>query len=282
MIDRVVVTAFPGYFFMSVLCLQSIHKYFPDTPITIIIDNYDLKLWPDYVSQYQNYIDSEFENLDISYKLYTELPKVDDAHMGGWFRQQLIKLHVDHFVNEDSLLLVDADVILEEYPRLDNIPANPVPFGPISAGFHHYIKYMLGIDPWLGTKEQNLGSSWAPVRYVTKQLIQSLRSHVEKIHQKNFLDLHLDLMKQQKIVAYDPDCNTMIMSEYEMLEVFRRHLWTHPLPLQRGAGNFYHTSEKDWRRDRGWFESKGVNIADELWEKVQFFGTNPIYQTGNN
>jgi hypothetical protein len=275
MIDRVVVTVFPGYLFMSVLCLRSIHKYFADTPITIIIDDYGLDCWPNFVEQYQTYISSQFVELDITYRKYSELDGVDEANMGGWFRQQLIKLHVDQFVSEDRILLVDADVILEELPNLNAVPANSWPYTPISAGFHHYIEFMLGIAPWLGTKEENLCASWVPIRFVTRDLIQSLRQHVEQQHNQNFLRLHIDLMKQQQIVAFDPNCETMIMSEFEMLEVFRKYLWTDPLPLQPGIGKFYHTSDKDWNQTRTWFEKQQVQVSDELWDQVQRFGSNP-------
>ena len=38
-IDRVVITTFPGYFFITKLCIRSIKKYFPHLPIDIIIDD---------------------------------------------------------------------------------------------------------------------------------------------------------------------------------------------------------------------------------------------------
>lgn len=278
MIDRVVVTVFPGYCFMSVLCLRSIQKYFPNTPVSIIIDDFGLDLWPDFCEQYQTFINSQFPEIKFDYRKYSELADVDSANMGGWFRQQLIKLHVDHFVQETHILLVDADVILEELPKLNLVPVNSFPITPISVGFHLYIEFMLGIDPWLGTKEQNLGSSWIPIRYVTRDLLKSLRDHVEQKHKQNFLQLHLDLMRQQKIVAYDPDCKTMVMSEFEMLEVFRRHLWTTSFPLSQDASKFYHTSEKDWHRAKSWFEDRQVVIEDSLWKKMQIFGSNTAIQ----
>lgn len=281
MIDRVVVTVFPGYFFMSVLCLKSIDKYFHNVPITLIVDDFGLDLWNDFADQYQQYIQATFPTLNICFRRFSELDKVDDANMGGWFRQQLIKLYIDHFVDEENILLIDADVILEELPKLDHVPAIPVLPDPISAGFQLYIQHMLGIDPWLDTKEQNLCASRVPIRYVTRSLIQALRNHVEVLHKKNFLDLHIDLMRQQKIVAYDPAGKTMTMSEFEMLEVFRKYLWKHPLPLRPRMEKFYHTSEKDWKKDRSWFESQAVLVTDQHWHQLQTFGSNPVYQTGN-
>ena len=278
MIDRIVVTVFPGYCFMSVLCLRSLCDHVPTTPITIIIDDFGLDRWPTFPDEYQTYIDSQFPYLNIEYRRYSELPDVDAANMGGWFRQQLIKLHVDHFVKENNILLVDADVILEQSPRLDVIPASSWPATPISAGFHLYIEFMLGIDPWLGNQKENLCASWVPIRLVTRDLLQALRDHVETRHNKNFLQLHIDLMKQQKIVAFDPDCKTMIMSEFEMLEVFRKYLWENPLPLSNGASQFYHTSQKDWNTDMSWFVDKQVEVDNDLWNKVKVFGSNPAIQ----
>lgn len=278
MIDRVVVTVYPGYFFMSVLCIKSIQQHIPGVPITIIIDDFELESWPEYPTQYQTYITQQFPTLNIDYRRYSELPTVDDARMGGWFRQQLIKLYVDQFVKEDCILLVDADVVLEETPDVLTIPAMTWPTTPIGIGFSLYVKFMLGVDPWLGTKEDNLGSSWVPIRFVTRELLQALRTHVETHHNKNFLELHIELMKQQKIVAFDPECQTMIMSEFEMLEVFRRHLWKHPLPLRHGTTRFYHTSQKDWQVGRHWFEQQQVNVDNQLWNQVLIFGSNPVIQ----
>lgn len=278
MIDHIVVTAYPGYFFMSVLCIRSIQQYLPDIPITIIVDDFGLGDWTQYPEQYQNYITSQFPTTEISYRRYSEIPTVDNAQVGGWFRQQLIKLYVDQFVTADRILLIDADVILKEIPGIDTVPAKSWPVTPISIGFHLYVEFMLGIEPWLGTRDQNLGSSWVPVRFVTQDLLQSLRNHVERRHNKNFLELHLELMKQQKIVAFDPECKTMIMSEFEMLEVFRRHLWKQPLPLVEGHSDFYHTSEKDWQLGKTWLESHQVTVEDNLWNQVMLFGSNPAIQ----
>lgn len=275
MIDRVVVTAWPGYFFMSVLCIRSIEKHFHNTPITILVDDFDLKLWPDFPEQYQIYLKSQFDKLDIDFQRYSQLTGVNDAGTGGWFRQQLIKLHVDNFVKEENILLVDADVILLEKPTWHAVPATPWPLGPVSKGFQNYIKFMLGIEPFLGTKEQNLCASWVPIRFVTRDLLQSLRDHIEHVHNKNFLQLHIELMQQQKIVAYDSNGLSMVMSEFEMLEVFRRHLWKFPLPFRKFVEEFYHTSKEDWINGKTWFEDQQVLIPDNLWNNLEIFGSNP-------
>lgn len=278
MIDRVVVTVFPGYCFMSVLCIRSVLEHVPTTPITVIIDDFDLESWPNFVSNYQDFLSQQFCDVDIEFCCYSQLDKIDHANMGGWFRQQLVKLYVDQFVDEDNILLVDADVILQQPPKLDTVPAGSWPYTPISAGFNLYVAYMLNREPWLGTKEQNLSTSWVPVRYVSRQLIQALRRHVEHMHGKDFLDLHIDLMIEKKIVAYDPQGQTMIMSEFELLEVFRKHIWHESLPFSEGAAPFYHTSEKDWQKDIGWFESRNVTVPRSLWESMIRFGSNPVFQ----
>jgi hypothetical protein len=276
MIERVVVTSFPGYVFMSVLCIRSIQKFLPDIPITVLLDDFGIDTWQAFPKQYQDYLNTQFNNLEFAN--FSLLKDVDSARMGGWFRQQLVKLHVDQFVQEHNVLLIDADVVLEETPRIDIVPAIHWPVTPISTGFQLYAKFMLGVDPWLGTPEQNLGSSWVPFRYVTRDLLQALREHVESRHGQNFLQLHIDLMQEQKIVAFDPESKTMIMSEFEMLEVFRKHLWKNPLPLSNGTSRFYHTSQKDWNTEKSWFAKHQVQIDEQIWSKVKVFGSNPAIQ----
>jgi hypothetical protein len=276
-IDRVVVTTFPGYFFITVLCLRSVKKYLPHLPVDIIIDDFGLDHWPNYVDDCQQYLRSEFSDLDLNFLLFSQLSKVDDARHGGWFRQQLIKLHLDQLIKGDDWLSVDADVIFKEYPNLNIIPVTKTSADAIDSGNRLYVKYMLNVDqPFLGNDADHLCASGVPFRYLSRKLLTQLRQHVEQNHRKNFLQLHLDLMTTGKIVAFDPDAQKMIMSEFQLIEVYRNQFCNNDFVIKIGTSAFDHDSVKDWHRSREWFESQGVTVTDQHWQLSQQFGQHHV------
>jgi hypothetical protein len=276
-IDRVVITTFPGYFFITVLCLRSVKKYLSHLPVDIIIDDFDLDHWPTYVNDCQQYLRSEFPEVNLNFGLFSQLANVDDARHGGWFRQQLIKLHLDQLVNGDDWLSVDADVIFREYPNLNIIPVTRTSADVIDSGNRLYVKHMLDVDrPFLGNDTDHLCASGVPFRYLSRKLLTQLRQHVEQNHRKNFLQLHLDLMTTGKIVAFDPDAQKMIMSEFQLIEVYRDQFCNDDFVIKIGTSAFDHDSVKDWHRSQEWFESQGVTVTDQHWQLSQQFGQHHV------
>jgi hypothetical protein len=272
-IDRVVITTFTGYFFITVLCLRSVKKYLSHLPIDIIIDDFDLQHWPTYVADCQQYLSSQFPDLNLNFVLFSQLPHVDDARHGGWFRQQLIKLHLDQLIPNTHWLSVDADVVFKEYPTINIIPVRSTTADAIDAGNRNYVKHMLSVDrPYLGRSDEHLCASGVPFRYLSQPLLTQLRQHVEQIHNKNFLQLHIDLMKSGEIVAYDPDMQRMIMSEFQLIEVYRDQFCNDDFEIKIGTSAFDHNSIKDWHRDRVWFESQNVPVTDRYWQLSQTVG----------
>jgi hypothetical protein len=276
-IDRVVITTFTGYFFITVLCLQSIKKYLAHLPIDIVIDDYDLTHWPTYVADCKQYLVDQFPDLDINFVLFSQLPHVDDAKHGGWFRQQLIKLHLDQLISADHWLSVDADVVFKEYPATNIIPVTRTTADAIDTGNRKYVKYMLAVErPYLGHDTEHLCASGVPFRYLSRDLLKYLRQHVEQIHNKNFLQLHIDLMNAGEIVAYDPDHQRMVMSEFQLIEIYRDQFCKDKFNIQVGTSAFDHDSVKDWHRDRAWFESQGVPVNDQHWQLSQQVGQHHV------
>jgi hypothetical protein len=276
-IDRVVITTFTGYFFITVLCLRSVKKYLSHLPVDIIIDDYDLAHWPTYVNDCKKYLVEQFPDLNINFVLFSQLPDVDNAKHGGWFRQQLIKLHLDQLISADYWLSVDADVVFKEYPALDTIPVTRTSADPIDAGNRKYVQYMLAVEqPYLGQDNEHLCASGVPFRYLSRDLLTDIRQRVEQTHNKDFLQLHIDLMKSGDIVAYDPDCQHMIMSEFQLIEVYRDQFRNDNLSIKIGTSAFEHDSVKDWNRDRSWFESQNVPVSDYHWQLSQTVGQNHV------
>jgi hypothetical protein len=276
-IDRVVITTFTGYFFITVLCLRSVKKYLSHLPVDIIIDDYDLTHWPTYVDDCKQYLTDQFPDLDINFVLFSQLPQVDDARHGGWFRQQLIKLHLDQLIPADNWLSVDADVVLRAYPLIDVIPVMRKSADAIDHGNRLYVKYMLDIEkPFLGNSSDHLCASGVPFRWLSKDLLKNLRHRVEQTHNKNFLQLHVDLMKSGDIVAYDPDMQRMIMSEFQLIEVYRDQFSNDNFNISIGTSAFDHDSVKDWHRERTWFESQEIPVSNQHWHLSQQVGQHHV------
>jgi hypothetical protein len=215
--------------------------------------------------------------LEIKFYQFSQISTVDQARASGWFRQQLIKLHLDQILDTDHWLLIDADVVLQDCPDIGTVPTLPHPPDPIGHGNRHYVKHMLRTDlPWLSieTETEFVCASGIPIRYLSRDLLTRLRSTVEQVHNKNFLELHLDLIAKQSIVAYDPDAAKMVMSEFQLIEYFRNRCYWQPLPLRHGAPDFYHTSIKDWNLGRNHFAN--IAVPDQYWKKLLEFSDSYI------
>lgn len=276
-IDRIVLTTFPGYFFTQVLSLRSIQQHAAGFPVDIIIDDFQLTHWPTYVDDCRRYLDYCFPDNNFNYYLYSQLPGIEKVQTGGWFRQQLIKMYLDHLLPGNRWLVVDADVVFLETPGVDMLSATMGNGGPIDLGNRLYVEHMLGTDqPWVVSKDEYWCLSAVPFRLIERDLLIELRDQAEKLH-GDFLQHHLDLFEKQQLVAFDPEGQTMIMSEFQLIEVFRNRYYKHPLPIGICvASDFEHSSIKDWNFDRSWFEERGIYITDQLWECSQQFGKNHV------
>ena len=278
-IDRIVLTTFPGYFFTQVLSLRSIQQYAAGFPIDIVIDDFGLAHWPTYVQDCQQYILENFSNMDITFHKFSDFPGIEKVQTGGWFRQQLVKLYLDHYVTDSNWLVVDADVVFKEIPRLDTVSAS-IRTDPesVDIGNRLYVQNMLDCDqPWVVNENEYWCLSGVPFRLIQKDLLQQLRNKIESVHNKNLFELHLELFEQSKLVAFDPLNQTMIMSEFQLIEVFRHRYYHSPLPIGRNtASNFDHSSLKDWKFERVWFEEQTVPVSDQYWERSQNFGEHHV------
>ena len=276
-IDRIALTTFPGYFFTQVLSLRSIQQYAAGFPIDIIIDDFGLTHWPTYVTDCQQYLDRCFPNNNFNYYLYSDLPGIEKVKTGGWFRQQLVKMYLDQLIPGNQWLLVDADVVFRESPNINTVSAVVRDGGPIDLGNRLYVQHMLNADqPWVDNETEFWCLSSVPFRLIERDLIIELRQHAEKLH-GDFLRHHLDLFETQQLVAFDPNGKTMVMSEFQLIEVFRHRYYRNPLPIVRhAASKFDHSSQKDWRFERSWFEERGVDTPNQYWNHSQTFGKHHV------
>jgi hypothetical protein len=217
--------------------------------------------------------------MDISFHKFSDFVGMEKVQTGGWFRQQLVKLYLDKFVPGDRWLVVDADVVFNEIPRLNTVSATiHTDPGSVDIGNRLYVQNMLDCDrPWVVNEHEYWCLSSVPFRLIQKDLLQQLRSKIESVHNKNLFELHLELFEQNKIVAFDPLNQTMIMSEFQLIEVFRHRYYHSPLPIgHHAASKFEHSSLKDWKFGRSWFEEQGISVTDQHWNSSQTFGTHHV------
>jgi hypothetical protein len=132
---------------------------------------------------------------------------------------------------------------------------------------------MLGTDrPWVVNENEYWCMSSVPFRYIPRDLLINLRHCVEDQHNRSLFDLHLDLFNQQQLVAYDPTGETMVMSEFQLIEIFRHRYYHSPLPIgECTASHFNHSSIKDWKKHRSDIEQYAT-VTDNHWHNLQEFG----------
>lgn len=278
-IDRIVLTTFAGYYFTQISCLRSIQKYAAGFPIDVIIDDFEIQHWPTYPDDCQKFIKDNFPDVDITFHKFSDFAGMEQVRTGGWFRQQLVKLYLDKFVTGNRWLLVDSDVEFVESLRVEVASAvlrhDPT---PVDIGNRLYVQQMLQCDkPWVIDEHQYWCMSSVPFRLLQRDLLEQLRTHSETANNENFFLAHLKRFENNTLVAYDPECKTAVMSEFQLIEVFRHRYYHTPLPLgDRTVSNFDHSSTKDWEFDRSYFEQKNISVQDREWQLSQTFGANRV------
>lgn len=219
----------------------------------------------------------------------SEVPAIDRCHVGAW-RQQLVKLCLDRYLPGETWLVIDADVIFEQSLDFDFIPVaafseQHAQTDSTSLGNRLYVKYMLG-GPYekIPIGNNNFAEcSVVPFRQLTRSLLSQIRTHVEKLHQIDFIQLHLDLIQQGKIVGYDPECRSMVMSEFALIEIYRLYFSAHPMPTGNvgqhhtytldlnGDYRYRHSSLRDWNLGLEWLQAQGLRITDDQWQMSKLF-----------
>lgn len=296
--DCYAITTWPGYVFQTALCIKSIAQYFPKKPIHIIVDTnhtHAVDPWPNFFEHLQIYLNQQYWQHDnLVYHRVDDVPLIDSCKV-GWWRQQLVKLNLDQYLPGNHWLVVDADIIFEQTLEFDSVPVKidhlyALESDPITIGNRLYVKHMLNTE-YDRISHDNFPAcaSAVPFRQLDRKLLTQLRTMVEQNHNKNFTQLHLDLFESCEIVAMDPECKKMVMSEFELIEVFRRYLsdcplptrsvgWSHTFALQcDGDYRFRHSSLADWTLGREWLEAQHLQITDAQWQMSKQFRENMPY-----
>ena len=186
--------------------------------------------------------------------------------------------------------MVDADIIFDQPLIFDHVPVKVDWYlekqqDSITLGNRLYVKHMLNTEiDYITCDNLPACASAVPFRQLDRKLLTDIRAHVEHIHQQDFVDMHVDMFKAQQIVGYDPDGQSMIMSEFELIEVYR-HM-TNPLPFRAvgwdhtfalectGDYRFRHSSLPDWDVGRDWLQAQHLKISNKIWQKSKYFQEN--------
>lgn len=293
----IAVLTFPGHTLQTTLSLLSIIQRVQPAQISVLIDDYASGSWDNYVDDVKNWIIGYVHNVvpiyqrpTINFKLYSELDL--GRCTSGWWRAQLIKLYCDQLLTFDKIFLVDGDIIFDRLPALD-ILENVIPYtqrtpgqiSSVSILHQNYVKKLLGISQgYLTVNNQYVATSPVPFRVLASNTLAELRQHVEQLHNKNFLNLHLDWFDDQTIIGYEDPPTRMIMTEWELIECYRTYLTNQSLSMiELGSGYsidqntnrcteavvYKHSYKRDYAIGKEWFESKLGVLPDRLWVDIE-------------
>jgi hypothetical protein len=282
-VDTAVLT-FPGHFFQTALCIQSLLRHYPDytNTITIIADDVQCEPWVSYISDLRDFYQDRFEVIETS-----TLCKIPDC-VAGWWRQQLIKLTLDQILPGHEWFVVDGDVIFRSRCEVaDRVPISRR-YDPASRWNQmcvNYVRGVLGTDQGvLHDQDQPVVTSPVPFRCLDRDLLQCLRGHVESRFSSHFVDLHLGWFQDQTIVADIDPPTQWVMSEWELIECFRQMVQGQRLPyhdlgsgfqidadlekIRDEHGIFLHSYKRDAVIGPSWFRDQGLAVPDPIWQRA--------------
>jgi len=267
---NIAITTYPGHAFSTYLTVKSIREHISNDPITLIVDDFFMEGWATFIDDIEQLIPN------VSIRRYGELQGSLLATVGkGWFRQQLVKMNVDRYLDGD-VLIVDGDVIFDESVDLSVVPLKIRPtIDSLDIGFDNYVKQVLKVD--VGHIDRNgywCATSPIPFRFIEQGFLTGMREYISKLHGVEFTQFHIQEIHNG---------NMEQLSEWELIEVYRQQISDSPRPCKlTDAGNhtfgetitnpgfkYRHSSMKDDEIGRGWFQYFGVPITDELWQKSQ-------------
>lgn len=278
---KVAVLTYPGHFFLTQLCVRCLARWdlYSTAELTILYDDLDLDTWVDFAQDLrQTFPRTQFV-------AYSSLPNIHKVQV-GWWRQQLVKLHVDQMLPGDQWFLVDGDVLFDSAidPRV--IPVSRYRSDDVAIMMANYVRDMLGIDqPYITVDRVPCVTSAIPWRLVDRELLQKLRCHVQHRYPGEVVDVHAAWFQDQTIVAGWPAPTKWIMSEWELIENYRFHVMGTDWPLSVLGGydydtdlqtvsTFRHGFVKDQELGTEWFQQQDLEIDPALWAKSRYWWEN--------
>lgn len=289
-----VVLTFPGHLLHTVLCIRSLHKWYPGCDqYDIIVDDVDVACWPTFLSDAEAFFHDNLSRSGITFVItpVSTLTSIAECHC-GWWRQQLVKLTLHEILPHEEFFVVDGDVIFDSHCDVHNrlpITERSVPdmMDTLNA---NYVRNLLGIDQGMLLFDgQPCVTNPIPFRYLTSDLLRDLNLHIKQRFGKNLIELHLAWFLDQTIVAFLDDPMAMAMSEWELIECYRRYvlhqdlpmidigsgypILTHTADFESPTGIFRHGYVRDWQLGQAWFQQQNLQISELLWQRIHNWTT---------
>ena len=280
-----VILTFPGHFFQTLLSIKTLIDFYPEVnAVSFVLDDINKSPWNNYPDNFEKSLN---DLIDIKCKIY-QTSKIDqfDKCVSGWWRQQLVKLSLDKILDGEQWFVVDGDTIFATRCEIENV----VPITRRSDHESNFSKMSVNyVSTLLGTTQGcllddgvQICTNAIPFRLMDRSLLEMLRRHVESKFNKEFIQLHLDWFNDQTIVAdFNPPIK-MVMSEWELIECYRRYVLGINWPfVEIGSGYgtdvdltrvdtknlFRHSYKRDTEIGKSWFQQQGLKINDDIWQR---------------
>jgi len=282
------VLTFPGHFFQTLLSIKSLIEHYRDTShVTVVLDDIDQGPWLTYASDCFDQI-SELTTLPVDIKRTSQLGLINQC-VAGWWRQQLVKCCLDQIVSGQHWFVVDGDTIFETHCDVqDRVPITRRHDrnSRFSLMSQNYVRGLLGIEQgYLTDRNEWVCTNAVPFRWLDRSFLESLRSRIEQTFNKEFVRLHLDWFQDQTIVADHDPPDRMVMSEWELMECYRRYVLRDVRPFHDVGSGYPHDIDRSriaqthdvfrhayrWDSEIGsaWFESRGLAVDPDTWQRSQ-------------
>lgn len=281
-----VILTFPGHFFQTALTVRSLRQWYPEIKQwSMVLDDVQRDPWWDYEHHTKQYLGMLFPDLQFDFYRNSDREPLTRC-VAGWWRQQLVKLTLDEIQADDEWFVVDGDVVFCSRCEVrDRLPVTQ--HADIDSGFTkmatNYVTRLLGVDlgyiQWDGRR---VGTNPVPFRHLDRALLRSLRQHVESRFDRSFVELHLEWFLDQTIVAHIEPPDRMVMTEWELIEAYRRYVLGQELDLvDVGSGYdmgcldnphpgdhvYAHAYRRDTEIDLEWWQTH-LDMPLQYWDRA--------------
>lgn len=280
--DAVAVITYPGHCITTLLTVKNLQNLTGwQVPVYLFVDDIGKQYqeWDgDYIDNIRKFYDFEFTVVKFSEFGW---PYIWD----GWLTQQLVKLNIDRFLPGDTWYVTDGDVYVKELLEYGTTPFNYVPDRNklIHAQNRSYLKHILKTpDILLEHKNRLLFTHHAPFRWIEKHHLQRLREHVSRIYVNDFNLVHLQLIRNERIIGFGPTEDCLSMTEWDLIEVFRANILQEDIGLEywplridtsiENQARFWTFYGTDRDIDPQWFEQFSIDIPADIQQKIQSIG----------
>ena len=282
--DAIAVVTYPGHCITTALTIKNLLEMSEwRVPLYLFVDDQgdQFKDWPgDYIEDIKQYYSECFPDLQIRYVLFSEF---NFSHIwDGWLIQQLVKLNLDRFLPGDLWYVTDGDVYIKELLPFGSTPFNYVPHRNkmIHAQNRSYLQHILR-TPNITLEQNNrlLFTHHAPFRWIERSILLRLREYVSKVHVNDFNLVHIQLMREERIIGFGPTEESLSMTEWDLIEVYRANILGEDLGLEfwplrhdtdvENQAKFWTFFGTDRDIDPQWFEKFDINIPNNIQKKVQ-------------